>query len=64
MPEVMQWLTQISPVTQYVQFGQFVLFRNAGIDSVWDKLLIMMLMGIVFLALALGRFRHMLARQG
>ncbi|MDQ8951315.1 ABC transporter permease [Acinetobacter baumannii] len=64
MPEVMQWLTQISPVTQYVQFGQFVLFRNASIDSVWDKLLIMTLMGIVFLALALGRFRHMLARQG
>ncbi|WP_343596175.1 ABC transporter permease [Acinetobacter sp.] len=64
MPDWIQHITMYSPVTQYMQFGQEVLFRNAGFDIVWKRLLVMSMMGAAFLAFALKRFRSMLASQG
>ena len=48
----------------YMQFGQEVLFRDAGFAIVWKKLLVMSVMGAAFLIFALKRFRSMLASQG
>lgn len=63
MPEWIQHITMYSPATQYMQFGQEVLFRDAGLDIVWKRLLAMSIMGAAFLAFALKRFRSMLANQ-
>lgn len=63
MPAFFQTITWYSPVTQFVQFGQDVLFRNADFTIVWQKLAIMFVMGLVFLFLSLSRFRNMLAQQ-
>ena len=63
MPDFFQMMTWLSPVTQFVQYSQDVLFRNAGMAIVWPKLVVMSVMGALFLALALARFRSMLARQ-
>jgi ABC-2 type transport system permease protein len=64
MPELIQRIVQVSPTTQFVKMTQAVLYRGAGLDIVWPQLLAVAAAGIVFLFIALTRFRSMLARQG
>lgn len=64
MPAVFQKITLISPITEFAQFSQDVLFRDAGLNIVWPKLVFMSIAGAVFLGLALSRFRSMLAQAG
>jgi ABC-2 type transport system permease protein len=64
MPEPLQLAIQASPAMHYVQFAQSVLYRAAGIDVVWPQLVVLTLLGAIFLAIALARFRAMLARTG
>ncbi|TCJ98928.1 ABC-2 type transport system permease protein [Volucribacter psittacicida] len=64
MPELVQKLTQFSPTTIFAAYTQDVLFRDAGIQYVWQKLLQMAALGGGFLALALIQFKTMLSRQG
>lgn len=62
MPAPVQAAVQISPATHFVKFAQSVLCRGAGIDVVWPQMAILTGLGTVFLAIALARFRKMLAR--
>lgn len=64
MPEPLQIAVQASPAMHYVQFAQSVLYRAAGVDVVWRQLVALTLLGAAFLAIALARFRAMLARTG
>lgn len=64
MPMWLQHLMQLSPSTHYVRLAQGVLYRAAGVDIVWPQMLAVSGIGVVFLAIALKRFRLMLARQG
>lgn len=64
MPVAMQPLVQLLPTTQFVTLTQAILFRGAGIGIVWPQLLGVAAAGAIFLALALKRFRSMLAQQG
>ncbi|AAU37910.1 ABC transporter permease [[Mannheimia] succiniciproducens] len=64
MPELAQWITQLSPTTIFGSYAQDVIFRGASLDLVWDKLVKMAAIGFVFLAVALGQFKTMLSRQG
>ncbi|HBO37347.1 MAG TPA: ABC transporter permease [Pasteurellaceae bacterium] len=64
MPELAQQLTQFSPTTIFGSFAQDVLFRGAGLQIVWDKILKMIAIGTVFLIIALVQFKSMLSRQG
>jgi ABC-2 type transport system permease protein len=63
MPEPIRVAVQISPAMHFVRFTQSVLCRGAGIDVVWPHLAILGLLGAAFFALALGRFRTMLAQS-
>jgi ABC-2 type transport system permease protein len=63
MPAPLQIAIQASPAMHFVSFAQSVLCRGAGIDVVWPQLCVLGLLGAVFLAFALGRFRSMLARS-
>lgn len=63
MPTFMQDIMYLSPSTHFVKFAQSILYRGAGIDVVWVDLTIMAALGSVFLAVAMSRFRSMLARQ-
>jgi len=56
-------LMYLAPSTYFVKFAQSVLYRGAGLDVVWSDLAIMVGLGGIFLALALSRFRSMLAQQ-
>lgn len=64
MPAFMQKVVQLLPTTQFVAMTQAILYRGAGLDVVWPQLAIVAASGGLFLALALARFRSMLARQG
>jgi ABC-2 type transport system permease protein len=62
MPEPLQVAIQVSPAVHYVKFTQAVLYRAAGFDVVWQHLAVLGALGTIFLALALVRFRTMLAK--
>ncbi|MBP6563168.1 MAG: ABC transporter permease [Neisseriaceae bacterium] len=62
MPEVMQYVVQLLPTTQFVNFTQDIVYRGAGIAVVWKELLAVAVAGVLFLSIALSRFRQMLAR--
>lgn len=55
-----RWLTtvmQASPSTHFVSFAQAILYRGAGIDVVWPQFVFVGVIGAVFLAFAILRFR-------
>jgi ABC-2 type transport system permease protein len=58
MPELLQWLMQVSPTTHFVAFSQSVVFRGAGIDTVWPQLLATAAIGVLAFSVALIRFRQ------
>jgi ABC-2 type transport system permease protein len=61
MPPLLRTIMQISPSTHFVSFSQAVLYRGAGLDVVWPKMLAIVLIGGVFLFLARLRFRSVAA---
>lgn len=63
MPEFFQIAMKALPSTHFVAASQAVLYRGAGADIIWPHMLLMTAQGAVFLALALHRFKAMLARQ-
>ena len=58
MPPWLATVLQVSPTVHFVSFAQAILYRGAGIAVVWREFLIVALIGGVFLALALFRFRR------
>jgi ABC-2 type transport system permease protein len=63
MPELVQTLMQVAPTTHFVQLGQAVLFRGAGLDVVWPQLAALALIGAVLFTLSLRRFRSTIAQM-
>lgn len=57
MPEVLQWIMQLSPATHFVRFSQAVIYRDAPITLIWPELAIMLAIGGLFFVMALSRFR-------
>jgi ABC-2 type transport system permease protein len=64
MPQAIQIGTLVSPAMHYIKFAQAVLYRAAGLDVVWPQIAVLAALGAAFLAVALARFRSMLARAG
>jgi len=63
MPQWMQSAMQVSPSTQFVAFAQAILYRGAGLETVWPRFLATFAMGALFFSVALARFRTFLAAQ-
>ncbi|AWM85390.1 ABC transporter permease [Microvirga sp. 17 mud 1-3] len=57
MPSWLAAVLQISPTVHFVSFAQAILYRGAGFDVVWPEFLIVALIGGLFFALGLLRFR-------
>jgi ABC-2 type transport system permease protein len=61
MPEWLQYLMNlISPTPHFVVFAQDVLYRGAGLSIVWPEILAMAVIGAVYFAFALRRFRSVI----
>lgn len=63
MPAFVQDLMLLAPTTHFVQLGQAILHRGAGIAVVWKPFLILLLIGSGFFAAALARFRRTITRM-
>lgn len=57
MPEVVQRMMLAAPNTYFVRLAQGLLYRNAPLDVVWSDLAMTLVLGALFFALALKRFR-------
>jgi ABC-2 type transport system permease protein len=57
MPRWPATVMQASPSTHFVSFAQAILYRGAGIDVVWPRFVFVGVIGAVFLAFAILRFR-------
>lgn len=64
MPEPLYYAMHVSPTLHFVAFAQAILYRGAGVATVWPQIVGMAATGIFFMVLALARFRAMLATQG
>lgn len=58
MPEVVRDIMLAAPTTHFVQLGQAILFRGAGLAVVWPQFLALLLIGGIMFALSLWRFRR------
>lgn len=61
MPELVQNIMLAAPTTHFVELGQAILFRGAGLSVVWPQFLAIAVIGAAFFAIALGRFRKTIA---
>jgi len=61
MPPWLATVMQVSPTVHFVSLAQAILYRGAGFAVVWQEFAIVALIGGVFLALALLRFRSVTA---
>lgn len=61
MPEWLQAIMQVSPSTHFVAFAQAILYRGAGLTTVWPSILAMSVLSAIFFVVALSRFRKTMA---
>lgn len=61
MPDFVQNIMLAAPTTHFVAAAQAILYRGAGIDVVWPRIVAIMLIGTALFSAALIRFRSMLS---
>ena len=61
MPHWLATVMQASPSTHFVSLAQAILYRGAGFAVVWPQFLAVALIGGLFFALAVARFRRVAA---
>ncbi|WP_310633946.1 ABC transporter permease, partial [Paraburkholderia sp.] len=63
MPEFVQHIMLAAPTTHFVELGQAILFRGAGISVVWQPFLWLAVIGTVLFVFSLARFRKTLSQM-
>lgn len=63
MPQILQYVMKLSPTTHFVEVSQGILFRDAGLDLVWQNLLAIFAIGVLFFTLALLTLEKSLDRM-
>ncbi|BDH47335.1 inner membrane transport permease YhhJ [Salmonella enterica subsp. enterica serovar Choleraesuis] len=57
MPQLVQDIMLTMPTTHFVSLAQAILYRGADFAIVWPQFLVLLVIGAVFFAIALSRFR-------
>jgi len=60
MPDMVQWVMLAAPNTHFVMLAQGILYRGAGLDTVWPQFIALAAIGAILFSLSLGRFRKAL----
>lgn len=63
MPEFVQNIMLLAPTTHFVELGQAILYRGAGLDVVWQPFLALLLIGMALFALSLAHFRKTIGQM-
>jgi len=61
MPDWLQSVIQLSPAVHFVNTALAILYRGADLKAVGGEILLTAAIGVLFFAIALGRFRKMIA---
>ncbi|MGF7159533.1 ABC-2 type transport system permease protein [Rhodoligotrophos appendicifer] len=60
MPTWLQAIMQVSPALHFVSLSQAILYRGAGLSTVWPQLTLLVVFGVAFFLFAKLRFRKAL----
>ncbi len=63
MPETIQQIMYLVPTSYFVQIAQAILFRGAGIETIWADMLHIFAIGMVYFLFSLYMFRKSLESQ-
>jgi ABC-2 type transport system permease protein len=63
MPETVQNIMLLAPTTHFVELGQAILYRGAGLETVWRPFLALGLIGTGLFFLSLARFRKTIGQM-
>lgn len=63
MPELVQNIMLVAPTTHFVSGSQAILYRAAGLEVLWRQMLALAVIGAVFFAVALTRFRKTIGQM-
>ncbi|MFJ5483684.1 ABC transporter permease [Pectobacterium actinidiae] len=63
MPELVQNIMLAAPTTHFVELGQAILFRGAGLEVVWKQFLALLVIGAALFAFSLVRFRKTISQM-
>jgi ABC-2 type transport system permease protein len=58
LPPALRQIMLLSPLRHFIQIAYGILLRGAGLDTLWDSALAMVLLGGALLAIGAGRFRR------
>jgi ABC-2 type transport system permease protein len=61
MPQVLQWLTYISPLRYYVDVTLGIFLKGVGLEVLWPQTVALAALGIVFLVTSVFQLRRSLA---
>ncbi len=61
MPQIVQVVMQFAPTTHFVNIAQAILYRGAGLETVWPHLIAISLIGTIFFLVSLALFRRSLS---
>jgi len=63
MPDLVQYIMLLAPTTHFVELGQAILYRGAGLDVVWRPFLWLIAIGTTLFVLSMARFRKTISRM-
>ena len=63
MPQLVQTVMLLAPTTHFVELGQAILYRGAGLEVVWRPFVWLTLIGTVLFTLAWRRFRKTIGQM-
>jgi ABC-2 type transport system permease protein len=63
MPQLVQYIMLFAPTTHFVELGQAILYRGAGIAVVWKPFLALLAIGCALFFLSLARFRKTISQM-
>ena len=61
MPQAVQQIMLAAPTTHFVMLAQAILYRGAGLATVWPQFLALAVIGAALFSISLARFRRTLA---
>jgi ABC-2 type transport system permease protein len=60
MPQVLQWLGEVLPLTHFIRLIRGIILRGAGVLELWPDALALIAFTTVMMSLAISRFRKRL----
>jgi ABC-2 type transport system permease protein len=63
MPALVQQIMHAAPTTHFVSLSQAILYRGAGLETVWPEFFSLIVIGCIFFAISLNLFRKFLSQM-